>query len=172
MSKMKKIKVGVVTARFNSEITEKLREGAHRILEKAGVKIWSVQVPGAVEISLATQELIEQGCAGVVTLGAVIRGETPHFEYVNQSVERSLTQLILDYRTPIGFGVLTVENWTQAEERVGGKHGHKGEEAAQAVLEMIELQTEIRSGKSGNLEKKKKTDEVGSAKAKRLRRDS
>lgn len=143
-------KLGIVTARFNTEITSELRAGAHRVAEKhiqAGnkIEVWSVEVPGAIEIPLAAQMLLEKGCAGVVALGAVIRGETPHFEYVNQSVERALTKLILNYQRPIGFGVLTVENWKQAVERIGGKHGHKGEEAAEAVLEMIWLAEDLKS---------------------------
>lgn len=147
-AKTARLRIGVVTARFNQEITFKLRDGAHRVIEKGDregtpIELWSVEVPGAIEIPLAVQMLLKKGCDGVVALGAVIRGETPHFEYVNQSVERALTQLILDFKRPVGFGVLTVENWQQAEERVGGKHGHKGEEAAQAVLEMVGLRARI-----------------------------
>lgn len=164
------VKVGIVTARFNTEITSKLRAGAESVLRKAGVEFWSLEVPGAIEVPLACQALLDQGCAGVVALGAVIRGETPHFEYVNNSVERALTQLILDYKRPVGFGVLTVESWQQAEERIGGKHGHKGEEAAAAVLEMIELLQSLRT-KSPKSNKTNKTNtkrkEAASAKAKK-----
>lgn len=166
------IPIGVVTARFNTEITSKLRDGAERIIDLrneagANYEVWSVEVPGAVEIALAVQTLLEKGCHGVVALGTVIRGETPHFEYVNQSVERALTELILDFNSPIGFGVLTVENWDQAEERVGGKHGHKGEEAAEAVLEMIELTAQIRQAESpAQVGRPKAKLVTGSAKAK------
>lgn len=167
------IRVGVVTARFNTEITGKLRDGAERVIETrneggANYEMWSVDVPGAIEIPLAVQALFDKGCQGVIALGCVIRGETPHFEYVNQSVERALTRLILDFGRPVGFGVLTVENWAQAEDRVGGKHGHKGEEAAEAVLEMIELTREIAKAKSPAEAGRRKEAQLvpGSAKAK------
>jgi len=142
--KKKKLKVGVVTARFNSEVTEKLEEGALNILEDHDCEILCVRVPGAVEIPLACQALLDAGCAGVVALGAVIRGETSHYDYVCSSVERGITSLMLQTRKPIGFGVLTTENDEQAMERVGGKHGHKGAEAAQVTLEMIGLLEDLK----------------------------
>lgn len=141
---LRDLKVGVVTARFNSEVTEKLEEGALAYLEECeGVQVYAVRVPGAVEIPLATQTLIEAGCDGVVALGAVIRGETSHYDYVCQSVERGVTELMLAYNRPIGFGVLTTENEEQALDRAGGKHGNKGAEAAQVVMEMIGLLDQI-----------------------------
>ncbi|MEK6773280.1 MAG: 6,7-dimethyl-8-ribityllumazine synthase [Bdellovibrionota bacterium] len=142
--KRKKVRVGVVTARFNSEITEKLEEGALSFLEENEVEILSVKIPGAVEIPLACQALLDAGCAGVVALGCVIRGETSHYDYVCTSVERGVTQLMLDYKKPIGFGVLTTENDDQAMDRAGGKHGNKGAEAAQVTLEMIGLLEDIK----------------------------
>jgi 6,7-dimethyl-8-ribityllumazine synthase len=141
---IRELKVGVVTARFNSEVTEKLEEGAISYLEDCdGVQVYAVRVPGAVEIPVTAQTLIEAGCDGVVVLGAVIRGETSHYDYVCQSVERGITELMLAYNTPIGFGVLTTENEQQALDRAGGKHGNKGEEAAQVVMEMIGLLDQI-----------------------------
>lgn len=136
---MKKIKVGIVTSRFNSEVTYKLEDGALNYLEECGVEVLQVRVPGAVEIPLACQALLDKGCAGVVACGAVIRGETSHYDYVCTSVERGITQLMLDYKKPIGFGVLTTENDQQAMDRAGGKHGNKGAEAAQVTMEMIGL---------------------------------
>lgn len=134
------LKIGVVTARFNSEVTEKLEAGALDYLESCeGIEVFAVRVPGAVEIPLACQALLEAGCAGVVALGAVIRGETSHYDYVCNSVERGITALMLQYNAPIGFGVLTTENEEQAMDRAGGKHGNKGEEAAQVVIEMTGL---------------------------------
>lgn len=144
---MKKIKVGLVTSRFNSEITDKLEEGALSYLEECGVEVLQVRVPGAVEIPLACKALFDKGCAGVVTCGAVIRGETSHYDVVCNSVERGVTQLMLEYKKPIGFGVITVENDQQAEDRAGGKHGNKGAEAAQVCMEMIGLLKDL-AGKS------------------------
>ena len=142
---MKTQRIGVVTARFNSEITEMLEDGAIQTLEAAGVEILSVKVPGAVEIPLACQALIQSGCDGVVALGAVIRGDTSHYDYVCNSVERGITHLMLQTQKPIGFGILTTENEEQAYDRVGGNHGHKGAEAAQVVLEMVGLMNELKN---------------------------
>ena len=137
--KKKSLKVGVVTARFNSEVTDKLEEGALSYLENCDVEVLAVKVPGAVEIPLACKTLFDVGCSGVVALGAVIRGETSHYDYVCSSVERGVTALMLEYSKPIGFGVLTTENDEQALDRAGGKHGNKGAEAAQVVMEMMGL---------------------------------
>lgn len=138
------LKVGVVTARWNNEITEKLEEGAISYLESCeDVEIFAALVPGAVEIPLAAQTFLEAGCDGVVVLGAVIRGETSHYDYVCNSVTDGITRLMLDYKKPIGFGVLTTENEEQALARAGGDLGNKGEEAAQVVMEMIGLTKEI-----------------------------
>lgn len=141
---MGNIKVGVVTARFNNEITEKLEEGAISYLESCeGVEIFAALVPGAVELPLACQAFLDAGCDGVVALGAVVRGETSHYDYVCNSVTDGITRLMLDYKKPIGFGVLTTENEEQALARSGGAHGNKGAEAAQVVMEMIGLTQEI-----------------------------
>ena len=134
-----------MTSRFNHEVTEMLLDGALRVLEDAEVEIYSVKVPGAVEIPLACQALFKAGCEGVVALGAVIRGETSHYDVVCNSVERGVTQLMLETGKPIGFGVLTTDNEEQAFDRVGGKHGHKGEEAAQVTLEMVGLLAELKN---------------------------
>jgi 6,7-dimethyl-8-ribityllumazine synthase len=133
------VKVGVVTARFNSEITDKLEEAALSYLENFDLEILAVKVPGAMEIPLACKALFDIGCDGVVTLGAVIRGETSHYDYVCNSVERGVTALMLEYKRPIGFGVLTTENEEQALDRAGGEHGNKGADTAQVVMEMMGL---------------------------------
>lgn len=150
--KSPKMKIGIVTAKFNLEITEKLERGAMDYLQEQtellDLDIWAVRVPGAVEIPLACQALFAKGCHGVVALGAVIRGGTAHFEYVCQSVERGLTELILANEKPIGFGVLTVDNYEQAMDRAGGKHGNKGQEAAQAVVEMVALLRSLKGAKA------------------------
>lgn len=140
------MKVGVVTSRFNWDITSKLESGALEQLQQLGVAnsdIVLVRVPGAVEIPLAVKALFDRGCAGVVALGAVIRGETTHYDYVCNSVERGISQLMLDYKKPVAFGVLTTENEEQALDRIGGAHGHKGREAAEVVLEMMNVLSEI-----------------------------
>lgn len=137
----------MVTSRFNSEVTDFLERGALEFLESVEtphIEIDAVRVPGAVEIPLAVQALFERGCDGVVALGAVIRGETSHYDYVCNSVERGITALMLEYKKPIGFGVLTTENDEQAMDRAGGKHGNKGTECAEVVLEMIGLLQELK----------------------------
>lgn len=141
------LKIGVVTSRFNEDVTFKLESGAIDYLSSLDldVEILSVRVPGVVEIPLACQALFDQGCEGVVALGAVIRGETPHFDYVCNSVERGITELILQTKKPIGFGVLTTENEEQALDRAGGMMGNKGVDSAQVVLEMIGLLDNIRN---------------------------
>lgn len=142
----KMIKIGVVVSRFNEEITSRLEEGALEYLEGCDrVIIELVRVPGAVEIPLTCQWMFDRGCDGVVALGAVIRGETSHYDYVCMSVTQGVTQVMTEYKKPIAFGVLTTENEDQAFDRVGGKHGHKGEEAAQVVMEMIGLGQDLKS---------------------------
>ncbi len=144
-TKTHKIKIGVVTSRFNEEITAPLENGTLDFLESCPVEIFSVRVPGAVEIPLAAQALFEyQNVDAVIVLGAVIRGETTHYEEVCRSVERNCSRLMLDYKKPVAFGVLTTENEEQAKDRVGGRHGHKGIEAARAALEMVGLLEEIK----------------------------
>lgn len=135
-------KIGIVTARFNTEITEKLESGAFERLLELGLtesQIIRVRVPGAVEIPLAALTLIERECDAVIALGAVIQGDTKHFDYVCNSVERGCGQVSLQTKKPVIFGVLTTDNEKQAEERVGGSHGHKGRDAADCAVEMINL---------------------------------
>ena len=140
-------KIGVVTARWNAHITDQLEAGALAELKKQGCTgIQAVRVPGAFEIPLAARALIEAGCDGVVALGCVIRGETTHYDYVCSSVERGCTELQLRTGRPVGFGILTTENEAQALDRIGGKHGHKGVECAQVVVEMIHLLSRIEHG--------------------------
>ena len=142
-----KLKIGVVTARFNLEVTEKLENGAVEYLASKGLKpedLLVVRVPGAFEVPLAVKYLLERGVDGVIALGAVIRGETTHYDYVCNAVERGCSQLQLEYGKPVAFGVLTTEDDDQALARAGGKHGNKGREAAEVVLEMIDLKRQLR----------------------------
>lgn len=135
-------KIGLVTARFNHEITEHLEAGAYERLLELGVKaeqLVRVRVPGAVEIPLAVSKLLDWECDAVIALGAVIRGETSHYDYVCQSVERGCSQLMLETKKPVVFGVLTTDNEQQALDRIGGAHGHKGREAADVAVEMLNL---------------------------------
>lgn len=135
-------KIGIVVSRFNKPVTEKLEAGAVERIEQLGLfkdSVMLVRVPGAVEIPLAVQFLLEQGCQGVAAIGAVIRGDTSHFDYVCNSVERGCTRLQLDYKKPVIFGVITTENAEQAYDRCGGKKGHKGIEAIDTLIEMIDL---------------------------------
>ena len=136
------IKIGIVTARFNSDVTSKLEEGALRILKSLGAPengIRVVSVPGAVEITVAARALLKSGSDAVIALGCVIRGETTHYESVIQAVDTGLTHLQLETGKPVVFGVLTTENLTQAFDRIGGHHGHKGEESAEVAVEMVNL---------------------------------
>lgn len=135
-------KVAVITSRFNQEVTEKLKQGCLGQLENLGFRseqVVSVSVPGAYEIPLAAKHCLENGLDAVIALGAVIRGETSHYDYVCNSVERGCTMLQVEYGRPVVFGVLTTENEAQAFDRIGGAHGHKGIEAAQVMVEMLNI---------------------------------
>lgn len=132
-------RVAIATAQFNSEITERLAKGAEQELKKAGALLVHVRVTGAVELPLVCQALLQEGWDGVVALGAVIRGDTAHFESVCRVVDQGLTEVMLDLGLPIGHGILMTNTEAQAEARAGGDHGNKGAEAASAVLSQLEL---------------------------------
>ncbi|WP_300154511.1 6,7-dimethyl-8-ribityllumazine synthase [Solidesulfovibrio sp.] len=139
----KGLKFALVAGRFNDFITERLVGGAVDYLTRHGgdhADITVVRVPGAFEIPLAAKKLAASGkYHGVVCLGAVIRGATPHFEYVANECVKGLAHVMLDTDVPVGFGVLTVDTLEQAIERAGSKAGNKGVEAAAAVLEMVRV---------------------------------
>ncbi len=128
----------ILVARFNTSITEKLLAGAREAFTKAGAKSQQVfYVPGAFELPFAAKKLAERGgFDAIVALGAVIRGGTPHFEYVAGEAARGLQQAGLDSGVPVIFGVLTTDNWEQAEARAGGAAGNKGFDAAMTAIEM------------------------------------
>ena len=136
-------KLGIVVARFNSFISEKLLEGAIDSLVRSGVNsddITVARVPGAYEIPLVAQKMAKSGkYDAVIVLGAVIRGATPHFDYVAGEVAKGTAQVMLDAGIPVLFGVLTTETIEQAIERAGTKAGNKGSDVAIAALEMINL---------------------------------
>lgn len=140
MKTRQELKIGIVTARFNSIITSRLREGARDYLTRQGVgKIVEVAVPGSFEAPLAARALLErEGVDGVVCLGAVVRGSTQHFDYVCSSSSSGLMSVQLETGRPVGFGILTCDTLEQGFDRAGGKLGNKGEEASATVLEMIE----------------------------------
>jgi len=134
--------VVIVKTEWNAAIVNKLEAGAKKILKEAGVGFRVLTVPGAVEIPFiikAYTESIQSPADAFIALGTVIRGDTPHFEYVCSSVTEGILSLNLILEMPVIFGVLTVNDEQQAKERVGGKHGHKGEEAAVAAIKMIRL---------------------------------
>jgi 6,7-dimethyl-8-ribityllumazine synthase len=137
------MRVAIVVARFNEHITGELLAGARHALRARGVADVDVTVawvPGAFELPLVAKHLASSGwCDSVVCLGAVIRGDTPHFEYVAGEAARGLQEVGLATGIPIVFGVLTTDTLQQALDRIGGSEGHKGEEAANTALEMIEL---------------------------------
>lgn len=136
-------KIGIVVSRFNSFISEKLLEGAIDALVRSGVKdkdIDVARVPGAFEIPLVTQKMAKAGkYDAVICLGVVIRGATPHFDYVAGEVAKGTAQVMLETGVPVLFGVLTTETIEQAIERAGSKAGNKGSEVAVAALEMTNL---------------------------------
>ena len=139
-------KIAVITSRFNWEVCEKLEAGALKELAKydyTSEQILQIRVPGAFEIALAAKYAIANQCDAVIALGAVIRGETTHYDYVCASVERACTELQLQTAVPVAFGVLTTENEDQALARAGGAHGNKGAEAAAVALEMLHLKQQV-----------------------------
>jgi 6,7-dimethyl-8-ribityllumazine synthase len=140
-------RIAVVASRFNEDVVKKLVDGALDALVKHGVlydDIDVVWVPGAWELPLAARWLLaSERYDGVVAVGAVIRGETAHFEYISGEASRGLAAASVDTETPIGFGVLTCENDDQAEARAGGAQGNKGWDAALATLEMVDLQNRL-----------------------------
>lgn len=136
----------LVKTEWNATIADELEKGAIAELQKHHVKkIISVTVPGAVEIPFAIKSFWENTDKkkrpdAFIALGCVVRGDTPHFDYVCKAITDGVVQLNLSLPVPTIFGVLTVNNDEQAKERIGGKHGHKGEEAAITALKMISLQ--------------------------------
>jgi len=133
----------VVASRFNQAIVERLMDGALDALVRHGVSaedVDTVWVPGAWELPIAVRRLLaSERYEGIVAVGAVIRGDTPHFDYVAGEASRGLAQASVEFDTPIGFGLLTCDNQEQAEARAGGAHGNKGWDAALAALEMVDL---------------------------------
>jgi 6,7-dimethyl-8-ribityllumazine synthase len=137
------LRIGIIVSRFNQFITEKLLEGALDGFKSHGGSedaLTVVRVPGAFEIPLVVERMAGSGkYDALVCLGAVIRGDTPHFEYVCEAVTRGIGDAVRAYRIPIGFGVLTTDNVQQAMERAGGKDANKGYEALLTAVEMVHV---------------------------------
>ena len=137
----------IVVGRWNSFVVEHLLEGALDTLRRHGVtdkQITVVRAPGAFEIPLVCKKVAAKGGVdAIIALGAVIRGGTPHFEYVSGECTKGISQVGMEYGLPVAFGVLTVDTIEQAIERSGSKAGNKGEEAALSALEMFSLLGEI-----------------------------
>lgn len=139
--------IAIVVSRFNAEITERLLDGAKSQLNSRGIDdqhITTVWVPGAVELPLAAQQFARSGCVqAIICLGAVIQGDTDHYDYVCQQVSYGCQRVSLTHNVPVIFGVLTTQNNSQALARVGGHHGHKGRDAADTALAMIDVMQTI-----------------------------
>ncbi|MEM0999959.1 MAG: 6,7-dimethyl-8-ribityllumazine synthase [Bacteroidota bacterium] len=141
-------RIAILVSKWNSEITGALADGAQETLRAAGIpaeNIFLHEVPGSYELPSAAQFVLDADLdtAAVICLGVVIQGETRHFEFICQAVAQGIRQVSMDYNKPVIFGVLTPDTQQQALDRAGGKYGNKGEEAAVAALEMIDLQRKL-----------------------------
>lgn len=137
----------IVKTEWNSSIVNKLEAGAKKILKQQHITTKTITVPGAVEIPFAVKQhytYASQMPDAYITLGTVIKGDTPHFDYVCKFITDGVLQLNLSLDVPVVFGVLTVNTLEQAIERIGGIHGHKGEEAAITALKMIQLNRSLK----------------------------
>ncbi len=142
-----KMRVAIVVSDWNSQITNKLLDGAYSTLLKAGCKESNIivkRVPGAFELPMGVQLMLRTNVLdGVIALGCVVRGGTPHFEYVCQGTTYGIMEIQLNYNVPVAFGLLTVDDMEQAEDRAGGKYGNKGDEAAATLVDMMVLKDEL-----------------------------
>ncbi len=141
------LKLAIVVSRFNDFITGRLLEGATDAIVRSGGnadEITVVKVPGAFEMPLAAKGVAtSKKYDGVVCLGAVIRGSTPHFDHVAAQVSRGLQSVMIESGVPVAFGVITADNLEQAIERAGSKHGNKGQQAALTVIEMVNVMKKL-----------------------------
>jgi 6,7-dimethyl-8-ribityllumazine synthase len=138
--------VVIIRTEWNANIIDKLEEGCRKVLQANHVEFKVITVPGAFEIPFGVKAYWDKHLNKVsafITLGCVLRGDTPHFDYVCKAVTDGVVQLNLILPVPVIFGVLTIDTQEQADERTGGKHGHKGEEAAITALKMIELNNNL-----------------------------
>ena len=144
-------KIGIVVAKFNELVTRKLLDGAKQVLEQLRVEANNIivyWVPGAFEIPRVVKLLSNSGKVdGIISLGAVIRGETSHYDYVWNEVSSGISQVSLNNKVPVMFGILTTDSMNQALDRAGGKSGNKGIECANGIIEMINLENELKLNK-------------------------
>ncbi|MFA6434618.1 MAG: 6,7-dimethyl-8-ribityllumazine synthase [Elusimicrobiales bacterium] len=137
-----KLKFALVVSRFNDFLTAKLLEGALDALKRHGAREKSltvVKVPGSYEIPLAVQKLAGKGFNAIIALGVIIKGDTPHFDYVAAETAKGIAQVSLACKIPVAFGIVTADTLEQAIERAGTKHGNKGADAAMSAMEMANL---------------------------------
>ena len=143
------LRIGLIVSRFNEFITEQLAKGALEVLRARGCpdeNIFFLKVPGAWELAIAAKALAPR-CDALIALGAVVRGDTPHFEYVAGGATDGLNRVSLDTGVPIAFGVLTTEDMQQAMDRAGGKSGNKGAEAAEVAIELANLIRDLKGAR-------------------------
>jgi 6,7-dimethyl-8-ribityllumazine synthase len=137
------MRFGIVVSEWNRQVTEKLFEGAYKTLMRHGAhpdNIYMEWVPGSFELTFGARQMAEHlDIDAVIVIGCVVKGDTPHFDYVCSSVTQGVTELNIKYDIPFIFGVLTTDNMLQAEERAGGRYGNKGDEAAITAIKMIDL---------------------------------
>lgn len=135
--------IGIVVSEWNRNVTEKMLEGACHTLERHGVKAANIlvkRVPGSFELTFGAKKLAEnKELDAVIVLGCVVRGDTPHFDYVCSGVTQGITELNLMYDIPFIFGLLTTDTMEQSEQRAGGKLGNKGDEAAVTAIKMVDF---------------------------------
>ena len=148
LPKVENVRIAIVAAEWNGHITGAMTEGALEVLRGAGLQegedVQVFHVPGAVELTFGASQLIEAGLfAAVIVFGCVIRGGTPHFDYVCQSVTQGVTSLNADCDIPVIFGVLTVDTEQDALDRAGGCLGNKGAEAAEAAIKMVDFKRKV-----------------------------
>lgn len=148
-AKRESLRMLIVEARYYDNFSDELLKGARRVLEEAGAEIDVITVPGALEVPAAIAIAVDAAAAkkapydGVVALGCVVQGETYHFEIVSNESARGLMDLALQRKLPLGNGILTVDTEAQAQARLGGAQGHKGEDAARAALAMVRLKRDV-----------------------------
>jgi 6,7-dimethyl-8-ribityllumazine synthase len=145
IQQLKDVLVVLIKTEWNAVIVDQLENGCIGVLEQNNIRTKTIVVPGAIEIPFAIQQYWANSNepSAFVALGCVIRGGTPHFDYVCQSITQGITQLNLSLPVPVIFGVLTVDNMVQAKERTGGIHGHKGAEAAVTAMKMMLLNRQL-----------------------------